>query len=262
MQSTTTLPFTLFLTATLAATSSFSQVNYSGYEAGIYAGTLVYQGDLTPNWYGNTRSLKPALGLYVSKALDPYFSLRLNFTHGNVAADESVYSSPVWRQYRNLKFSSRVNELAASVVFNPYGEKNENNFRRLVPYVFAGAGLSFLKVKRDWSGFNTTYFYAKSIATTSLATDTTHQLPRVILAVPVGVGLKYILGQRLAIHAESSWRILSSDYLDGFSYQGEKPTRDAYYGMTVGLSFRFGKYKYACPTVNGKAGTRLLSSSK
>ena len=109
MHSTTTLPFVLLVTASLAASHGFSQVNYSGYEAGIYAGTLVYQGDLTPKWYGSTHALKPAIGLYLSKAIDPYFSLRVNFTHGKISADESVYPTPVWRQQRNLKFSSAIN---------------------------------------------------------------------------------------------------------------------------------------------------------
>ncbi len=241
-----TLSSTFFIIAVSAG--CFGQINFSGYEIGVNAGTLVYQGDLTPTWYGSTKALKPAIGVYVSKALDPYFSLRVNFTHGKISADESRYAEPEWRQFRNFKFSSSINEVAGLLVFNPYG----NNTRRLSPYVFAGAGVTFLNVKRDWSGFNTTYFDIKSVASESLAADTLRTVPRAVAVLPVGIGLKYMLGQRFAINAEGTWRFTSSDYLDGFKYRAPANKRDAYYGATLGTSFRFGKDKNDCPAVAGR----------
>ncbi len=156
------------------ATAQFQQ---SGYEVGINVGTLVYQGELTPRFYGYTKSLKPAIGLYADKSVSSYFTLRGNLVFGKVIADESKYASPEWRQYRGLKFATNVTELTATLVFNPFGEGNEFNYRRLNPYVFAGAGIAFLKVKRDWSDYNTNYFDAKSTTSIALGADTVHALP-------------------------------------------------------------------------------------
>ena len=226
-----------------------AQINYSGYEIGVNGGTLIYQGDLTPKWYGYTKSIRPAIGLYASKSLDGYFSLRANFTRGRILADESKYSAPSWRQYRNFKFSTSITEFSALLVFNPFGQNNQYNFRRLSAYAFAGGGLTFLNVKRDWSRFNTTYFDTKSLATESLAADTVHTTPLVVGVLPLGVGLKYILSQRLALNAEGTYHLTSSDYVDGFSYKGQGQRHDNYYGISLGVSFLFGKDKYACPTV-------------
>lgn len=228
---------------------AFGQLNYSGYSIGINLGTLVYQGDLTPKWYGYTRSLKPAIGLTVSKALNNNFSLRVGFTHGKLSADESIYSNPAWRQHRNFKFSTPVNELSGTMVFNPYGENSLVGNRKLSTYIFAGAGITFLNIKRDWSGYDPAYFGAEEITQASFAADTAHSLPRAVVVLPVGIGLKYTISQRLFLNLENTLRFSSSDYLDGFRYRGQNKRRDAYYGLAAGVNYRFGKSKFDCPTV-------------
>lgn len=242
--------FTAFILMIAVTTNSNAQYKSSVYEAGISVGTLIYQGDLTPKVYGYTKSLRPALQVYGSKALSSYFSLRAGLTYGKILADESKYTSPDWRQFRNFKFSSRLIELSAVMIFNPYGVNNEFNYRRLAPYVLAGAGLTYLHVKRDWSGFNTNYFDGKSPAAISLAADSLHKTPTIIPVLPVGAGGRYILSPALALHAEFVWRLTPSDYIDGFSYRDTAPKRDSYYSLSAGITYRFGKDPYRCPRVN------------
>ncbi len=220
-----------------------AQFKTSKFELGINAGTLVYQGDLSKSFIGDYKYLRPAVGLYVSKALDPYFSVRVNATFGKIGSDESKYSTPYWKQYRAFKFSSSVTELSSTLVFNPFGE---NSDARLSPYIFAGAGLTFLNVKRDWSKYNQTY-YAKSQVQIGLGTDTLHNPPKVIAILPVGAGLRYVLSSQLSLKAEATYRFTATDYLDGFKYSGNPRNNDSYYGLSVGISYRIGGYK--CPAV-------------
>ncbi len=237
---------TVFLLA-IFHSNSFSQLTSSKYEIGVNLGTLVYQGDLASGAAGDFKLLKPALGIYVGKTLDKYFALRANFLLGKLAADDSKYSSPAWKQMRNFNFNTSVAELSSTLVFNPLGENSNDNLHRLSPYVYAGAGVSFIKVRRDWSNLNRPAFDAKSEVTTGLPVDSAHSLPRVIPVLPVGAGLRFAVNSQLSLNAEATYRFTATDYLDGFKYAANPNRRDSYYGVAIGLSYRFGGYK--CPRV-------------
>ena len=123
-----------------------AQSKLEGYEFGVNLGTLIYQGDLTLKAYGYLKEIRPAVGIYASKPIGDYFAVRVGLTHGKILADDSKYDEPEYKQNRNFRFSSPVNELAATAVFLPFGHNSENNFRRFSPYVFAGIGVSFLNI--------------------------------------------------------------------------------------------------------------------
>lgn len=220
----------------------------SNYEIGLNFGTLVYQGDLSVGRLGYTKSLKPAVGVFVSKSLSEYFSLRANLNIGKIGADDSRYTMPDYKQHRALKFTTPITEVSAHLVWNILGNNFGNDQRRLSPYLFAGAGLAFVHIKRDWSGFDTAYFGgSKSAVSLGLAVDTLQKTPSAQPILPVGVGLKYMLTPRLSLNAEATYRIMSSDYLDGFSHVANPKNGDYYYGFTIGISYRFGNNKYDCP---------------
>jgi opacity protein-like surface antigen len=199
---------------------------------------------LSRSFAGDYKSIRPAVALHVGKALDPYFSLRANLLVGKVAADESKYSTPAWKQFRSFKFNTSITELSATLVFNPLGDNN----RRLSPYVFAGAGVSFLNVKRDWSNLNRTVYDSKSEVQLGLAIDTVRSMPKAVAVLPVGLGLRFALGSQFSLNTEATYRVTSSDYVDGFKYSGNPKNRDNYYGLSIGLSYRLGGYK--CPPVS------------
>jgi hypothetical protein len=224
---------------------SVAQFSTSKYEIGINAGTMVYQGDLARSWKGDYKSLKPAIGLYVSRTLDPYFAVRANLYVGKVAANDADYSTPEWKQLRAFKFNTLITELSSSIVFNFFGDNNADNFRRLSPYIFAGAGVSFLSVKRDWSNLNRTAYDSKSDVQLGLAIDSANSTPKVIPVLPVGAGLRFIISSQLALNAEATYRFTTTDYLDGFKYAANPAKRDSYYGLSLGISYRLGGYK--CP---------------
>lgn len=242
----TTVASTVLVIATGA--KSYCQYNTPRYEVGLSVGTLIYQGDLSSARMGYTKKLKPAIGLSLSRIIDPYFSLRGNLVIGKISADESTISQPAYKQQRNFKFSTPVTELSAMLVWNVAGD---NAGRRLNYYFLGGAGVSFLHIKRDWSGINKDYFDTKSEAIVGLGIDTVHATPRITPVFPIGAGLRYQLSNSLSLHAEGIYRFTLTDYLDGFKHAVNPDRRDSYYGISVGASFKLGaNNRFKCPQVN------------
>ena len=104
-------------------------------------------------------------------------------------------------------------------------------------------------MNRDWSRIDTTFFNSKSTAIIGLGKDTLHATPKVVPVIPVGIGLKYAITDKIGIKAEATYRFTFSDYIDGFSYAVNPDTKDKYYGLSIGLSFNLAKNNYKCPSI-------------
>lgn len=226
-----------------------AQFKPSKFEIGINAGTLIYQGDLSASNLGYTKSLKPSIGIWASRSLDDYLSLRANIVRGAIGADESTYSSPAWRRHRNFVFSTSVTEFSTMLVWDLLGKTYREGMHRLSPYFFIGAGFTILNVKRDWSRFDTTYFNSKSSAAIGLGADTLHKTPWIVPVIPVGAGIRYMLTNHIYLNVEGTYRFTGSDYVDGFKYAGNPKRNDQYYGVSIGASYRFGSDRMDCPKV-------------
>jgi opacity protein-like surface antigen len=249
MNSILKVKITLVFVIILATQKMFAQFTPSKWEIGMNAGTLIYQGDLSESSLGYTKSLKPSVELWVSKSLDAYFSLRANLLQGSLGADESTYSTPAWRRHRNLAFNSSVTEVSVQLVWDLNGKTYREAMRRFSPYFFAGAGFAIFHINRNWSRFDTTYFNSNSTARIGLGMDTLHKTPTFLPVIPVGAGLRYMVTNQIFINAEATYRITTSDYIDGFSYSGNPAKNDHYYGLTLGISYRFGRYGISCPKI-------------
>jgi hypothetical protein len=225
---------------------SNGQFNVPRWQLGAGLGTFVYMGDLTPNALGSYRTLRPALNLFVSRLLNPSFAWRINLGWGSLRGDDGKYSQPAYRQQRNFNFSTPLFELSALGEWNVLGRNDVS--RGVAPYVFAGVGYSFLHIKRDWSRMNTEYFGEDVFA--GLAIDAQHKPPRGLPVIPVGIGTRYYINDRFGLSAEASYRIMSTDYLDGFS-RAANPGENDHFGIySLGAVYRIGKKdRLACPVV-------------
>ena len=236
-----------FLFLYFCNSAGFCQSKWSDFDFGIHVGTLIYQGDLTPGPLGYTKTIRPMVGLNISKNLTQYFSVRGNVDFGSVLADDSKYSSPAWKKERNFKFSTPVTELSLHGIFNFQGENNRINSHRFQTYIFGGPGISFINIARDFSGFNRNSTSFKTSMVSGLTADSLHTLPRAILVIPMGAGVKYIVGPKISLTAEFTYRLLTTDYLDGFKYAADKNKNDSYYGLSIGLLYKPIFNKYQCP---------------
>jgi opacity protein-like surface antigen len=229
------LLFSMAVATCFLTVSAKAQFTDASYEVGVSAGAVVYQGDLTPSALGSYRTLRPVLNLWGSKRFTQNFSVRANLALGSIHGDDARYSSPEWRKERNLNFTTSITELSALGVWDIDGGR-----RRFSPYVFAGAGFALVRVHRDASGFNAAYFADDKPATEGLATDLARTTPRLVPVIPIGAGIRYTVNDQWSVHAETSYRLSHTDYLDGFSQAGNPSRYDHYQTWTIGLSYRFG----------------------
>ena len=240
-------PFIILFAAN--STRVKAQLDLTRYEVGFSGSVFIYQGDLTPSRPGSYRTLKPGIQIFLNRVIDPVFSLRTNLSFGKLKGDDSKYAVPEYRQQRNFNFKTPVFEISELLVADLLKNNLAQQSTRLSPYLFAGVGLSFLKIKRDWSRFNAEYFSTEASTIQGLAADAQHSLPKMIAVLPLGVGIRYSLSKRISISAETSYRFTFTDYLDGFSKAADPSRKDSYQTHSVGLIYQFQKNNasWKCP---------------
>jgi opacity protein-like surface antigen len=221
------------------------------YEIGVHIGSFIYQGDLTPIELGAFNTMKPGFGISGTRNINSLYAVRLQFLRGWLKGDDSKYDNPAWRQQRNFNFKTPVTELSALLVRNITGLiPNEAGIINFSPYVFGGISYSFLKIKRDWSQFNYSHFAAETAVVNGLTEDINHKVPKGIFSIPIGFGVRYGITEKLSFSLEGTYRILDTDYLDGFSQAANPDKNDHYHTLMAGLIYSFGKRnRFDCPVI-------------
>lgn len=241
--------FCLFYFSVLASIAQSSLI--PKYEIGVHAGAFIYQGDLSPNNLGAFNSMKPGFGISVARNINSLYAVRFQLLRGWLKGDDATYEDPEWRQQRNFNFKTPVTELSLHVVRSITGlVPNEAGIINFSPYVFAGLNYSFLKIKRDWSQFNYSHFAGEPGVVNGLTEDIHHKIPKGIFSIPIGFGVRYGISEKLSFSLEGTYRILDTDYLDGFSQAANPDENDHYHTATVGLIYSFGKRnRFDCPKI-------------
>jgi hypothetical protein len=231
----------------------FRQKNsLSNWEFGLLAGVYIYQGDLTPQALGSLKTPKFGINGFAARILSSTLSVRGNLAWSALVGNEALYKDPAWRTQRALSFRSSLVELSALGVVNLRGTNYETDlyYRRLTPYLMAGAGFSFLNVRRNASRFNPEFFNDQPKVTQGLATDLTRRPARIVPVIPVGAGIRYPVSEKFSVAAEALYRLSFTDYMDGFSQVANPKLRDHYYNVSVGLVYRPGRRSaIGCPAV-------------
>ena len=241
----------LFLVIVAGNLYVFAQKEERKWQLGINGGLMIYQGDLTPSAFGSYKTATPTVGLYLSRILNPYFAVRANAAFGSLKGDDAKYSNPSWRKLRAFNFSTPVTEISGLLVWNPFGNNNNEIGMRFTPYLLGGAGVSFLNISRDYSKMDSVAFPPSSKQRQGLGVDSVHSLPRSLFdALPLGAGIAYYLSPKFSLTFETIFRYTFTDYLDGFSHAADPKQKDAYHSHTIGLVYRFGKTSQLdCPTM-------------
>lgn len=221
------------------------------YELGLHLGTFIYQGDLTPHDYGAFNTMKPGFAITATRNLNSLYAVRLQLLRGSLKGDDSKYENPGWRQQRNFNFRTPVTELSLQAVRNILRLKsNDAGIINFSPYVFAGISYSFLNIKRDWSQFNPLHFAGETQVINGLDEDINHKLPKGLFSVPIGLGVRYGITEKLSFSLEGTYRIIGNDYLDGFSHAANPKMADHYHTAMIGVIYSFGKRNmFDCPRV-------------
>lgn len=215
----------LMLCATL--TASAQQDDEYLMEIGGGVGMVSYQGDFNGKI---TSGMQPAGAIVWRRLLNPYMGFRVTGMMGKLKGDatrvETYYPDETTRAY---SFDRSLTDISVTYEYNfwPYGTgRDYRGAKRLTPFVFGGIGATYV------SGGEKKVFTAN---------------------VPIGLGIKYKLKERLNVGLEWSMHFSLSDELDGMAdpygikSSGAFKNTDCYSGLMLTLTYSF---KSKCRTCN------------
>ena len=215
----------LMLCATL--TASAQQDDEYLMEIGGGVGMVSYQGDFIGKI---TSGMQPAGAIVWRRLLNPYMGFRVTGMMGKLKGDatrvETYYPDETTRAY---SFDRSFTDVSVTYEYNfwPYGTgRDYRGAKRLTPFVFGGIGATYV------SGGEKKVFTAN---------------------VPIGLGIKYKLKERLNVGLEWSMHFSLSDELDGIAdpygikSSGAFKNTDCYSGLMLTLTYSF---KSKCRTCN------------
>lgn len=170
-------------------------------EVGAGVGMMGYLGDFNGNL---TKDLQPMVSLSGRYVFNPWMALRLNFSRGKMKGSSSDVDT-YYPDYAEdaYKFDNTLYDMAVTYEYNfmPYGTGwDYRGSKRFTPFVFGGLGLAFAD---------------------------TSEKSRVAFNIPIGLGVKYKLGERVNLGLEWAMHFTQSDWLDG--------VKDPYYIKSSGL---------------------------
>lgn len=215
----------LMLCATL--TASAQQDDEYLMEIGGGVGMVSYQGDFNGKI---TSGMQPAGAIVWRRLLNPYMGFRVTGMMGKLKGDatrvETYYPDETTRAY---SFDRSLTDVSVTYEYNfwPYGTgRDYRGAKRVTPFVFGGIGATYV------SGGEKKVFTAN---------------------VPIGLGIKYKLKERLNVGLEWSMHFSLSDELDGMAdpygikSSGAFKNTDCYSGLMLTLTYSF---KSKCRTCN------------
>ncbi|MCB0548706.1 MAG: hypothetical protein KDD19_14090 [Phaeodactylibacter sp.] len=207
--------FTLLLAITASALSLLAQ---PALEGGVFLGVSNYQGDFTLNTAPELSESNLAVGLAVRHPLTKTKALRANLTFGKLTGNDANFAI---REQRGASFQTTLIELSVMGEWEPFGQNRTDLTldlgQRLSPYFFAGAGMAFISPKPVFGEPDE-----------AAAEDLNADYSNVQLAVPLGLGLRAGINEKMSLSLELGMRKTLTDYLDGVSSAGKKDTDDWY----------------------------------
>lgn len=162
------------------------------YEIGGFAGTAAYMGDA--NQTNPLKNPGSAAGVVFRYNTNFRWAIKGNLAFGHVSGDTQT-SGNVFPNNQQVRFSRNFCELGGQIEFNFFNYSDKYAYlgtRRYAPYIFTGLGLTYAM------GNN----------------------PNVTMNLPLGIGLKYKIKERLNFGFEFSMRKLFGDSFDVTNKEG------------------------------------------
>lgn len=215
----------------------FAQKQRPSSELGLFLGTSYYLGDLNSVHFkgmfasreyssdkriGITSDLSissPAFGIQFRRNFNHRMSFKAAFLYGYVEAIDA--NAGIFQQSRNLSFRSDLFEFSGQIEIY-FHEINQKDDKKLIsPYFTTGlAVLAFnpqgMLSPGSWQNiapYNTEFQNSQDPLTQANIKD----YKTIQLTVPLGLGVKWYVSDRLSLSAEWGMRATFTDYLDDVS---------------------------------------------
>jgi hypothetical protein len=184
------------------------------HEMGVFGGASNYVGDLSRQFFPN-KVYTPVGGLLYKYYPNPQVGYRFGASYTELTAADSLSPIAVQR-LRNLNFTTNLFELHGGIELNLF--KMDPMHRKFSPYIFGGLSVFYFN---PYTGdLNNEKLYLRPLSTEGQGLPTyTDRKPYNLVnyALPLGGGLKALIGRKVYVTAEMGVRFAFTDYLDDVS---------------------------------------------
>ena len=188
-------------------------------EMGVGVGIVSYEGDFNGNIL---KGAQPMGGIVIRRTFNPYMGLRLTVAAGKLKGS-SANAKTYYPAYATTPhhFNRTLADVSLAYEYNfwPYGTgRDYRGAQRLTPFLFGGIGATSV------SGGQKSVFTAN---------------------IPLGIGVKYKLGDRVNLGLEWAIHFSLSDELDGVKdpytvkSSGMFKNKDCYSALMLSLTYSF-----------------------
>lgn len=205
-------------------------VNVLQGEVGVTLGVAHYFGDL--NTRAKLNRLKPAVGLFYRKQFNNYLGMRISAHYAQLGYSD-VYSKNLYQKTRNLSFNSDIVELAVHGDFNFFRFVPGDPDYKFTPYVTLGLGVFSYN---PYAYLNNKKIFLRPLGTEGqnigyvdpVTNKKRKAYGSMAVCVPVGIGVKYNINDKVNLSFQIAQRLTLTDYLDDIS--------TTYIGLTNALT--------------------------
>ena len=182
-------------------------------EFGITAGLAHYFGDL--NTRAGINRPKPAIGAFFRKQFGNYVGVRLSAHYAQLGYSD-IYSKNDYQKLRNLSFNTNIWEVALQGDFNFFKFMPGDPDHSFTPYITLGVGVFTYD---PYAYTNGQKEFLRPLGTEGQLIGYKGRKPynTLALCIPLGVGIKYNLSDKLNFSIEVAHRFTGTDYLDDVS---------------------------------------------
>lgn len=194
-------------------------------EIGLNTGLMTYIGDFNSLII---RKMQPTIGVTANYNINPHMALNTLLMYGKIkgiSTDEKTY----YHKYVKSpwKFNNKLIDLSFSYQYNFFAYGTGQDYRgakRFTPYLFGGIGISYLKYLIDEKKT------AKQLFTAN---------------IPLGIGIKYKIGERTNVGLTWTIHFTLSDKLDsqsdpyGIKSTGLFKNTDNFSTLQLSLTYSF-----------------------
>ncbi len=250
-------------------------------ELGVGVGLAHYFGDLNPD--ARINSPKMSFGAFYRKQVSNYVGIRISGDYHFLGYSD-IYSQNTVQRRRNLSFNTSIWELGLSGDFNFFRFQPGFQGYHYTPYI--GLGIAVFSYD-PYAYLNGQKYQLRALGTEgqgSALYPNLNPYTSTAIAIPITLGYKYALNERMNIFGELVYRFTNTDYIDDVSglyapdafpplpdgtvspafllqdrsyetgssvgskgrQRGNSLKKDSYASIKIGISFNFQNYR--CPT--------------
>ena len=181
-------------------------------EYGISAGVAHYFGDLNNRAAFNRPKI--ALGAFYRKQFNNYAGVRLTAHFAQLGYSDQ-YSENAYQRSRNLSFNTNIFEVALRGDFNFFQFNPTDPNHSFTPYATIGVGVFSYDPYAYLAGQK--YFLRPLNTEGETFYKGRKEYGTMAVCIPVGMGVKYAVSDKVNVSFEIAYRFTTTDYIDDVS---------------------------------------------